>query len=207
MERTSTLLIEPAKSIPWDWSALERWGLMIGMAGNHAFRTEWIGEAIHHLLAHAETWALCSEACDLVNTGEMNSAYTQGEILLSFSSLRPRRLPRRPSDGTSSVTGLSQSAVPSDHRQYIKCIFNICFSRFNEENLVSILQALLPEVFESMDSCLPQKGGKTMLAVRRVDWKGHLDKITCKQKMLLATSASCGYKKRCLSLFYKDVLA
>lgn len=99
------------------------------------------------MLAYAETWAMCAEVCDLVNTWEMNRAYTQGKILLAFSSLRPRRLLRRPSDGTSSVTGLSQSAVPTDHRQYIKCIFNICFSRFNEENLVSILQALLPQVF------------------------------------------------------------
>lgn len=103
-------------------------------------------------------WAVCAEACDLVNTWEMNRAYTQGKILLSFSSLRPKLLLGRPSDSTSSVTGLSQSAVPTDHRQYIKCIFNICLSRFNEENLVSILRALLPRVFESLDSSAHKRG-------------------------------------------------
>jgi hypothetical protein len=71
---------------------------MIGMAGNHAIWTERIDEAIHHLLVCTETWAVCAEACDLVNAWELNRAYTQGKILLSFSSLRAQRLLRRPSD-------------------------------------------------------------------------------------------------------------
>lgn len=142
----------------------------------------------------------------------MNRAYTQGKIVLSFSSLRSRRLLRRPSDGTSSVTGLSQSAVPTDHRQYIKCIFNICFSRFNEENLVSILQALLPQVFKSMDSlaCTQKREAHTVSQGSRLERKfgqnTALTKSHFQQSQHLPNVNRLNFLKRCFGLISQPLI-